>query len=182
MGMRVKMEFRQRLAGVAFLLICAVAGIWAQGNVNIPIPYSCSFEDPAENANWVSVSTTQNDWKVGDEEKFDGDSSIYVFHRSGSQEVIGANNEANYMSLYRVVTLERGTEYEISFNWKNPGYGNAEMYVCWVPDTVNIPLYSSGTYDMPSWVKERRMALATREERFLTKESLRPARMPRMSW
>ncbi len=141
---------------IVFALLAAVS-LAVSGQTPLPVPYYCGFEDAAENANWVSVSTTQNDWKVGSEEKFDGDSSIYVFHRSGSQEVIGANNEANYMSLYRVVTLERGTEYEISFNWKNPGYGNAEMYVCWVPDTVNIPLYSSGTYDMPSWVKDRVM-------------------------
>lgn len=119
----------------------------------LQVPYFCGFEDAVENANWTSITSTQNDWMVGGAEKLEGDSGIYVAYQSGTQEIVGTNASSNYMSLYRVVTLEERNVYEISFDWKNPGYGNGEMYVCWIPDEDEIPLYSSTVYDMPSWVK-----------------------------
>lgn len=135
---------------VFLMLFCCVMAVNAQ---YLQVPYFCGFEDAAENAQWISMTSSQNDWTVGSEEKLEGESSMYVVHRSGSQEIIGTNSSPNYMSLYRVITLEGPDVYEISFDWKNPGYGNGEMYVCWVPDEDNIPIYSSTVYDMPTWVK-----------------------------
>lgn len=145
MGMRVKMEFRQRLAGVAFLLICAVAGIWAQGNVNIPIPYSCSFEDPAENANWVINSgiappadkvSHYDRWYIERATQTDGLYSLFISNDGGMTTQY--DTRRNVIVAYREIAMPQGT-YEFSFDWKNNASQKSSisgLYVCLVPSNM----------------------------------------------
>ena len=111
--------------------------VYSQDLINYT--YFCGFEDPVENAKWTRVSATGtlNRWEIGTAEKSEGDSALYISYDGGI--TAGCNNTKNYVSAYRVVTLEAGDSYEISFDWKNAGYGTGRLYVCWVPDNVSIP-------------------------------------------
>lgn len=133
------------------IFFTVVFGLSAQPSAVLDVPYFCGFENPSENANWIPVSSTDNKWVIGDKEKSEGVNGMYVAHNNGA--MVGTSSQQGYMCVYRVVTLEARVEYEIAFDWKNPGIGNSELYVCWLPDTATVPQLSSSVWDLPSWFK-----------------------------
>lgn len=133
-------------------LIVLVVCVFAQ--TPLQVPYFCGFEDPAENANWHFETSTDNEWVVGTAEKNEGQNSIYVSCTKGQQA--GTSVSPGYMILYKEMTLEAGVQYEVSFDWKNPGIGLSELYVAWVDASFvpGVPGFSSPSYDFPSWLKD----------------------------
>lgn len=160
--------FFRRLVYFVLFAVAAICPVAAQNYLQVP--YFCGFEDNVENANWHSVTSTDNDWYVGNMEKSLGDRGIYVAHNGGN--TIGTSTRSGYMSLYRDVTLEAGDDYEISFDWKNQGIGSCELYVCWIDEAVNpVDRYSSATFDFPTSLKASLVNVGTDND-ILTSSSL----------
>lgn len=134
--------------------LCAVCGLLTILHAQtMTFPYFCGFEDPVENGKWEITTATANKWTFGQEQKNEGDNGMYIAYTSGSQTVVGTNNVPGYLTAYRVFDLPQtpppsgpqDNEYEISFDWKNPGMGEGVLYVCWVPDDEDISDCLSGT-------------------------------------
>ena len=67
----------------------------AQSAAQIQFPYRCSFEDPAENANWVLNSPNQTDmchdrWYIGQATFTDGLNSLYISCDDGNTVSLGS--------------------------------------------------------------------------------------------
>lgn len=149
---------KQRLF-IFVVLLCTIISVSSQ--TTLPVPYFCGFEDPVENANWHTITSTDNAWVVGGTlEAFDGKHSAYVAYANGANK--GTSNNPGYYSLYREMTLEAGVEYEISFDWKNPGIGVSELYVLFIDESAKkadgTPLgdadFSAATFDEPKWIND----------------------------
>lgn len=136
---------------VVLSVMCA-ACVVSYAQTWLEVPYFCGFEDPDENSKWVAVSSTDNNFVIGTDEKCEGEKGVYIAHKNGS--VVGTSDQQGYLCFYRVVTLEPRKAFEISFDWKNPGIGNSELYVCWMNDEDTVPVFSSSVWDFPSWFKE----------------------------
>ena len=89
------------------------------------LPYICTFEDPAENANWTFVQDYQpNQWYI-DTAIVGMDSSLHTMYISSDS---GATNSYNITGstvswAYRDIYFSEANEFELSFDWR--GYGES---------------------------------------------------------
>lgn len=136
----------RRLFYIALLTVVLFSPL--AGQDYLEVPYFCGFEDDVENANWVFVTSTDNGWVIGEKEKSEDKRGLYIANNGGN--TVGTSSNSGYLSVYREFTLEPMEEYSVSFDWKNPGIGNSELYVCWVDESENpIDRFSSSTFEFP---------------------------------
>lgn len=115
--------------------------------------YETDFEDEAEHKNWELrvgpyADRCVNKWYIGELGANGGSNGLFV-----SKDGLSNDYEGQGVSVIamRKIILEEG-DYELSFDWKAGGSFNHNdgLYVCWVPDTVN--LYSTTSYYLQSFV------------------------------
>ncbi|MBO6081270.1 MAG: fibronectin type III domain-containing protein [Bacteroidales bacterium] len=99
------------------------SGTFSTTQLNIAtLPYSCDFEQSAENSNW-SISSSQNSnlWYIGNAVSHGGDNSLYVTADSGA-----TNSYVNniYSGIWAWRDIDFGSGYEehiVSFDYKGKG-------------------------------------------------------------
>lgn len=83
-------------------------------------PYTCGFEEEAENANWSATNgEATNAWYVGNAISKDGDGSLYISNDGGETAEYTVSSTApdnGSVWMSRTLKLEKG-EYTISFDW-----------------------------------------------------------------
>ncbi len=129
-----------RFALCALLLLMGAAAASAQ--VNIQIPYQCSFEDPAENANWVLNSGINppadqalhfDRWYIERAAQTDGLYSLFISNDGGLTTQYDV--KSNIIVAYREIAMPAGN-FEFSFDWKNNApedKATCGLYVCLIP-------------------------------------------------
>lgn len=141
------------------ILLLLVVGLRAQQLTS----YTCDFENPAENAQWVlntgyGASPTKNKWYVGPAGSFGLNSSngLYISGGVGPDSLV--NNYVNdlgrspgeFIATYRQLDLADG-QYTLVFDWMGVGSANDGLYVFWInpadepktPPFVGIYSYNS---------------------------------------
>ena len=136
---------------VIFALVCICELLYSQA---LQIPYSCGFEDPVENANWVlNYGMTPTDscaerWIVGTGERSEGTHSLYITANGYSAEY-GANK--NIVVAYREFSVPQNMRYDVSFDWKNNGYKDeSDLYVLLIRPTDQVPVSNSQSGLIPN--------------------------------
>lgn len=136
---------------VIFALVCICELLYSQA---LQIPYSCGFEDPVENANWVlNYGMTPTDscaerWIVGTGERSEGTHSLYITANGYSAEY-GANK--NIVVAYREFSVPQNMRYDVSFDWKNNGYKDeSDLYVLLIRPTDQVPASNSQSGLIPN--------------------------------
>ncbi len=136
---------------VIFVLLCICELLYSQA---LQIPYSCGFEDPVENANWVlNYGMTPTDscaerWIVGTGERSEGTHSLYITANGYSAEY-GANK--NIVVAYREFSVPQNMRYDVSFDWKNNGYKDeSDLYVLLIRPTDQVPVSNSQSGLIPN--------------------------------
>ena len=103
-------------------------------------PYSCSFGDDTENANWVLLNGTDtNRWVIGYAVNSGNNNmgALYVSSDEGLSNFY-LTNEASTVFAYRDITLTAG-QYAYSYDWYAMGEtGRDYMRVALVPSTVTL--------------------------------------------
>lgn len=86
-------------------------------------PYSCGFEDDAENAQWNLVNgSCTNQWHIGTASKHEGEKGLYISQDGG--ETSGyANNQATSVYAYRDIEITEAGAYTITFDYNVLGEG-----------------------------------------------------------
>lgn len=83
-------------------------------------PYTCDFEEDAENANWMATNgEATNAWYVGNAISKDGDGSLYISNDGGETAEYTVSSTApdnGSVWMSRTLKLEKG-EYTVSFDW-----------------------------------------------------------------
>ena len=83
-------------------------------------PYTCGFEEEAENANWSATNgEATNAWYVGNAISKDGDGSLYISNDGGETAEYTVSSTApdnGSVWMSRTLKLEKG-EYTVSFDW-----------------------------------------------------------------
>ena len=123
-------------------------------NDNIGIPYSCSFEDAAENANWVinagpDGENCHDQWYISSATAYDGLNSLYISNDGGVNPSFGVK-QPNVVVAYRPIVLPIGA-YNISFDWKNLATDGSGLYVC-IITASDDSVSNSYSGVVPSWV------------------------------
>ena len=89
------------------------------------MPYSCGFEDIAENENWILENGTQvNKWFIGgvSDAVNSGSNALYISDAAdGSTNNYTISSAISYVYAYRTFALQKDTVYNIMFNWKANG-------------------------------------------------------------
>ena len=84
------------------------------------MPYSCNFEDAAENANWILNNGTQtNKWYVGEAANNGGANGLYISDDNGVSN--NYSGSISYVYAYRQINIEESGNYDFSFDWKTKG-------------------------------------------------------------
>ena len=128
--------------------------------VSAAVIYSCDFEDPTENSQWVLNSGArgpqcESKWFIGEAGNFsvDGDSGLFV--SSDSVHAVYTSGQAMYVVAYREMTLPVGSYY-LDFDWRAMGKGaNASINVAWVPQSVATNSNNKGS--LASWANDYRI-------------------------
>ena len=92
-------------------------------------PYSCGFEDDAENAQWTFVNgDCTNQWFIGTGSKHEGGKGLYVSNDNG---VTSGYNPSTTSTVYAYRTFEitQAGDYEISYDCFVEGEGPS-FYPC----------------------------------------------------
>jgi len=115
---------------------------FAQYNIT-GLPYTCDFEDAAENAQWTLLNGTQtNKWYISNAASYSGSKSLYISNNNG-----GASNTystspvsvISYVYAYRVLNFTKTGLHTISFNWRCRGDENWDNFRAFlVPDTISL--------------------------------------------
>lgn len=85
------------------------------------LPYTCGFEDAAENANWTIVngSSAINKFYIGTAAANGGTQSLYVSNDNGvSNTYTSSSAAAGYVYAYREFTITSTGFYTASFDWR----------------------------------------------------------------
>jgi hypothetical protein len=90
------------------------------------MPYSCNFEDAAENANWILNNGTQsNKWYVGEVANNGGANGLYISNDEGVSNNYGGS--ISFVYAYRQINIEESGNYDFSFDWKANGESNYDL-------------------------------------------------------
>ena len=85
------------------------------------LPYTCGFEDAAENANWVIQNgVATNKFFIGTATNNGGTQSLYISDANGTTNTYTVST-AGYAIAYREITVATDGAYSISFDWKTYG-------------------------------------------------------------
>lgn len=130
----------------AFWTVCALLS--AQ---QISIPFSSSFENAVDSAEWVLNPGTDDavdKWVMGSATRSDGIQSLYISYDEGLTPSFAS--APNTVIAYRKIKFPDDTaavqHYDLSFDWKNEGeVGRSELYVYFGPEQ-NLPLLQVSSY------------------------------------
>ncbi len=94
------------------------------------LPYNCGFEDTTENKNWQRLSSTVNNWAIGNAAgngisgQPNDSLAAYMSNDNGISYAVTNGNIASY--LYRDIDFGSDTTLAstLSFDWKNYGYAS----------------------------------------------------------
>ena len=148
------MNLLKRNIAVLFMALCTT-WVWAQ----LPV-YTCDFEDPAENNEWVlnmGRMRLLNMWFVGPTGDFDvnGNNGLYISRDdNGVDPTYNATNTMFVTAAREMPDMPAG-KYRLYFDWKCAGKkGTSEgLYVCYVPlETITSSAASAG--GLPLWVTD----------------------------
>ena len=90
------------------------------------MPYSCNFEDAAENANWILNNGTQtNKWYVGEAANNGGANGLYISDDNGVSN--NYSGSISYVYAYRQINIEESGNYDFSFDWKANGESDYDL-------------------------------------------------------
>ncbi|MCQ2384592.1 MAG: choice-of-anchor J domain-containing protein [Paludibacteraceae bacterium] len=109
-------------------------------------PYTCDFEDPAENAQWeLNNGAAINKWFIGNGTNHGGSNALYISNDNGVSNAYTIASAPGYAYAYRTILLPPGS-HGISFDWLCNGestidYLRAELF----PTNVAVPQGFSGT-------------------------------------
>lgn len=140
----------RKFVNIALLLsvitVLFPSAVMAQ-SAQVNFPYTCSFEDPNENANWVLNSVNQTDmcedrWYVGRAAFSDGMNSLYISFDNGNTTNHGPSK--NVVVAYREIEFPTGY-YTFTFDWKNGAKSGSGMYFCLIQKQKGAPQSSSGS-------------------------------------
>ena len=101
------------------------------------LPYNCGFEDTTENKNWQRLSSTVNNWAIGNAAgngisgQPNDSLAAYMSNDNGISYAVTNGNIASY--LYRDIDFGSDTTLAstLSFDWKNYGYaGGGSVNSC----------------------------------------------------
>ena len=82
------------------------------------LPYTCGFEDAAENNGWVLLNGTQtNKWYIGTAAYNSGTHGLYISNDEGASNNYSTGS-ASYVFAYRTINVENASDYTIAFSWK----------------------------------------------------------------
>ena len=102
------------------------------------LPYTCGFEDAAENANWTIVngSSAINKFYIGTAAANGGTQSLYVSNDNGvSNTYTSSSAAAGYVYAYREFTITSTGFYTASFDWRCKGESTFDfLRVFLIPD------------------------------------------------
>lgn len=86
------------------------------------LPYSCSFENPAENAEWMlSNQNYTNKWHIGEAVSNDGSHSLYVSNNNGVSNSYTVNSSSVVWACRDFVFPGDVASYQISFDIRSYG-------------------------------------------------------------
>lgn len=137
--------------------------------------YTCDFEDPTENAQWVlnpnmTKVQLENNWWIGEPGDFspNGNKGLYISSdRNGRESVYGGFNTMFVTAARDMSTIPAG-KYRLYFDWKGKGKKSGDgFYVCWVPvDQATNSAPNTG--GMPQWVSDYRCDTIFSQEQLWT--------------
>ena len=90
------------------------------------LPYSCNFENAAENAMWITNNGDQiNRWYIDTavNHTVNGNFSLYISDDNGLTNSYETENHSSYVWAYRDFQFPTGDEFVLSFDWKGIGEG-----------------------------------------------------------
>ena len=147
----------KRIVFIAIACMC-VRALWAQTITT----YTCDFEDPTENAQWVlnasaasrPLSKFPNKWYIGAAGGFGVGSSVsssglYISSGTDADTLVSSysNSKSEFVTASRDLQLAAGT-YSVVFDWEAMGAVSTDgIYVFWVEGTSTLTYgnYSDGT-------------------------------------
>ncbi|MBR5982399.1 MAG: leucine-rich repeat protein, partial [Bacteroidales bacterium] len=112
------------------------------------LPYTCDFEDDAENANWIFPNSDQtNTWYIGTAANNGGSNGLYISNDDGESNEYDPGSWS-YSYAYREIYINQTGKYLFSFDWKSKGYINYDFLKALVIPANIIPdLTSENIYD-----------------------------------
>lgn len=126
------------------------------------LPYSCNFEDAAENAYWQMVNSATNKWVIDTAAVKDGLKGLYISNDGGKTNAYSSTSSV-VSYTFRRFDLSRGN-YLVSFDWRANGehtsYGCYDyLAVFLVPESEQIVAdkygSSSATVAPENWIPVR---------------------------
>lgn len=102
-----------------------------------PLPYNCTFEDPAENAKWTFKNRINPGgvFTIGTATARTGQHSMYISNDNGVSAAYTDPSGGYVVIASREFRLAPGT-YEFAFDWKSVGESGDAFRVAWVPSSV----------------------------------------------
>lgn len=123
------------------------------------LPYNCGFEDTTENKNWRMLSSTENNWAIGNAAgngisgQANDSLSAYMSNNNGISYAVTNGNITSY--LYRDIDFGSDTALAstLSFDWKNYGYasgGSVNSCIVVFVRNVDYPISNDLINDYPA--------------------------------
>ena len=130
------------------MLLAALLVPWAvkaQGDTITSFPFTCTFEDAADNAHWSITNASPNGWYIGGATNNGGDSALYVSDNNGTANNYSGSACVSYAYLTFEVT--NPGQYALQFDWKCAGESTYDfLRVAVAPASTALPTsYSSWT-------------------------------------
>ena len=115
------------------------------GQEPVSLPYTCNFEDDAENNNWTLENGYQtNQWHIGSAAKNGGENGLYISNDDGATNTYNGNS-TSYVYAYRTFEVTEDALYQASFDWKATGEDRYDLLRAFIVPTSLNPDLLSGT-------------------------------------
>ena len=109
------------------------------------LPYTCDFEDDAENANWaLDNGTLVNAWHIGAAANNGGNNGLYISDNNGVDNRYETDDAESYVYAYRLFNVEEEGNYDISFDWRSNGEEGYDFLRAFVVPTTAAADFSAG--------------------------------------
>ena len=149
---------RKLVSILLFLAMLLPFATQAQTTTPATIPYSCSFEDATENANWTLVSgASANKFFIGTAVNNGGTQSLYVSNSADGSSFAYSPSGTRWCYAYREISVTSSTSFIFSFDWTCVGektsyatYDFGRVFL--VPATDTLQEYHNGDYSGPNGI------------------------------
>ena len=135
------------------VLLLSVTGLRAQQLTS----YTCDFENPAENAQWVlnfstrNITECSNIWNIGSAGGFgigsasSSSAGLYISTSADPQASSYSTSQSVYVCAARELQLAQGA-YNVVFDWEAMGGTNDGIYVFWVESSSTFYNYITANW------------------------------------